>query len=65
MKQKISRTIKYNSILNETQGEDYLINEEIIKEEQCCNCIKRGKLKQCRLEIDNLRCINYEKVDKR
>lgn len=66
MKEKHNREITYNSIIYKTQGKEYLVIESIIKEEQCCNCKKRGNIKQCRFDVENERCKNYEKkMDKR
>ncbi len=66
MNERRNREIKYNMIINNVQGKSYLIEEAIIKEEQCFNCKKQGNIKLCRLKIENQRCVNYEKkMDKR
>lgn len=65
MKEKHNRKITYNSIICDAQGKAYLINESIIKEEQCYCCKNRNNIKNCRFDVKNGGCINYEKMDKR
>ena len=66
MNERRNREIEYNMIINKTQGKSYLIEEEIIKEEQWFNCKNQGNRKLCRLKIESQRCVNYEKkMDKR
>lgn len=66
MNERRNREIEYNMIINKTQGKSYLIEEAIIKEEQCFYCKKQGNIKLCRLKIENQRRVNYEKkMDKR
>ena len=64
MNERRNREIEYNMIINKTRGKSYLIEEAIIKEEQCSKCIKRGSIKYCRLNIDPEKrvCRNYKGV---
>lgn len=64
MREKQVRENKYNDILNEKMGKGYIQIVGNIKDEQCYSCNKT-KSKKCRLKIENERCINYEKMDKR
>lgn len=45
MNERRNREIEYNMIINKTQGKSYLIEEAIVKEEQCFNCKKTRKYK--------------------
>ncbi len=63
MKEKQMRNYRYGEIIREHQGKDYLLKVAIIKEEQCSNCGKWGKV-TCRLNISDNKCINYMRRSK-
>ncbi len=54
---------KYQNIIKENLGKKYMIQVEYIKEDQCIYC-KKYKSKECRLKIEEGKCVNYEKMDK-
>lgn len=56
----------YSGIEREIMGSNFKFKVNMIKDEQCIYCKKRGNIKHCRLDIKDERCKNYEKkMDKR
>lgn len=51
------RDYKYQQIIRDKLGKDYSIKVEYIKEEQCIYC-KKFKKKECRLKIEEGKCVN-------
>lgn len=54
---------KYQNVIKEILGKKYMIQVEYIKEDQCIYC-KKYKSKECRLRIEEGKCVNYEIRDK-
>lgn len=50
---------KYQNVIKENLGKDYFIKVGYIKEDQCVYC-KKYKGKECRLKIEEGKCVNYE-----
>lgn len=50
----------YESVLEEKLGKNFIVKENVVKQNQCYKCAKRGK-NECRLNFKNDKCVNYEK----
>lgn len=59
MKSKYNRESEYTQIINARLGKNFTYKTELIKDEQCTTCRKK-KQNDCRLNIINERCVNYE-----
>lgn len=53
----------YNSIIYNKMYKGYIQQVDMIKEEQCVYC-KKMKKSNCRLKIENERCVNYVKMQR-
>lgn len=58
MNERQMKNYKYDEIIRESKGKEYIQQVDYIKEEQCSNCGKWGKV-NCRLNISDNKCINY------
>lgn len=54
------RQFRYECIIKDKLGKDKMLEIDKIKEEQCIYCAKCGK-RNCRMNIREGECINYEK----